>query len=92
MTDTADIDPLQALTNELKQDLMAQYGPVIGSKDLYKSLGYGSADALRQAVSRKTVPVHVFSIESRKGKFALAKDVALWLAQQRLQELTSNEN
>jgi hypothetical protein len=29
------------------------------------------------------VPVPVFSIKNRRGKYALVKDVASWLAQQR---------
>ncbi len=43
-----------------------------------------SGDAFRQAVCRNSVPVPLFSIANRRGKFALAKEVASWLAQQRL--------
>lgn len=47
------------------------------------ALGYPSMEAFRQALSRKTVPVPVFSIKQRRGKFALVRDVAQWLAAQR---------
>ncbi|AXQ98283.1 hypothetical protein [Pseudoalteromonas piscicida] len=55
------------------------------------TLGYGSGEAFRQAVSRKTVPIPVFSIDKRKGKFALTKDVARWLAKQRLERVINEE-
>ncbi|MCG7568195.1 hypothetical protein MHM95_18140 [Pseudoalteromonas sp. CnMc7-15] len=84
MVQGKDIDPVEILAEELKDDLMQLYGPMIYGKALYMSLGYGSGDAFRQAVSRKSVPVPVFPIENRRGKFALTKDVALWIAKQRL--------
>jgi hypothetical protein len=34
-------------------------------------------------LTRKTVPVPIFSIKNRRGKYALVKDVVSWLAQQR---------
>lgn len=64
----------------LEKDLLNRYGPLIGRDDLWSALGYPSGDAFRQAVSRKQVPVFVFEIENRRGKFALAKDIAQWLA------------
>lgn len=83
MTGKIEADPAVTLAKELEQDMLALYGPTMFGKHLINALGYGSADAFRQAVSRKTVPVAVFPIEKRKGKFALTKDVAYWLAKQR---------
>jgi hypothetical protein len=83
MTGKIETDPAVTLAKELEQDMLALYGPTLFGKHLINALGYGSADAFRQAVSRKTVPVTVFPIEKRKGKFALTKDVAKWLAKQR---------
>jgi hypothetical protein len=71
------------LAQELEKDLLNLYGPILTGDSLRKALGYRSMDALRQAVARKTVPVLIFSLENRRGKFALAKDVATWLATQR---------
>lgn len=75
---------IDELASELENKLYQSLGPMIYGDALYKSLGYSSADAFRQAVSRKTVPVDVFSIEKRRGKFALTRDVAKWIAEKKL--------
>lgn len=56
---------------------------MISGEALRTALGYPSMEAFRQALSRKTVPIPVFSIDARRGKFALVKDLARWLACQR---------
>lgn len=63
--------------------LFERHGPLLADDALRIALGYKSTEAFRQALSRKTVPVPVFSVENRRGKYALVKDVASWLAQQR---------
>jgi len=75
----------ETLTHELEKDLLDQYGPMLFGDLLRKALGYRSMDALRQSVCRGTVPVPLFTIKNRRGKFALVKDIAVWLAQQRCQ-------
>lgn len=67
----------------VRRDLLQRYGPMIGDDDLRAALGYKSMDAFRQALARKTVPVPVFSLENRRGKFALAQDIAVWLSARR---------
>lgn len=67
----------------LERELALLHGPLMTSKSLWTALGYCSADAFRQAVSRGTAPILIFPIEKRKGKFALTKDVAQWIAAQR---------
>lgn len=67
----------------LEEELTLRYGPLLSGEALRQVLGYVSNDAFRQALSRKTVPIPVFSIPNRRGKFALAKDAAYWLASQR---------
>jgi len=74
---------MRTLAEVLESDLLGQYGPMLTGEALRKALGYPSMDAFRQALSRGTVPVKVFPLENRRGKFALAKDVATWLAEQR---------
>ncbi|MBW9335674.1 hypothetical protein FEE59_19355 [Herbaspirillum sp. RU 5E] len=71
------------LIQELEDDLIQRYGPLVSGENLRLVLGYGSQDAFRQAVARKTIPVPVFAIANRRGKFALVRDVAIWLAEQR---------
>lgn len=72
-------DVMSSIENELLQ----LYGYVIGGRDLRVLLGYPSVEALRQAIWRGTTPVPVFVIEHRRGQFALAKDIAVWLATSR---------
>lgn len=62
---------------------------MVHGKELIQVLGYGSDEAFRQAVRRKTVPIVVFPIEGRKGKFALSKDIAYWLTKQWFQHFKS---
>ena len=72
----------EQLAAMLEQDLLSKHGPMMTGEDLSAALGYPSQDAFRQAVARKTIPIPIFSIEKRRGKFALTKDVAVWLAAQ----------
>lgn len=67
----------------LERDLFERHGPLIADDALRVALGYRSTEAFRQALTRKTVPILVFSVENRRGKYALVKDVAEWLAKQR---------
>lgn len=70
-----------SLTDLLERDLAVRFGaPLIGGEELRVALGYPTAEALRQAISRGTVPVPVFAVAHRRGKFALIRDIAAWLA------------
>ena len=70
-----------SLVDLLERDLLARNGsPLIGGHDLRAALGYSSLDALRKASLKGRLPVPVFDVPHRKGKFALVKDVAVWLA------------
>ncbi len=73
-------EPLAIL---LERELTTRYGPLVSNDTLRLVLGYASKEAFRQALSRNTVPVPVFELSNRRGKFALVKDVAIWLADQR---------
>jgi len=73
----------KGFAESLEADLTNRYGPVLSGESLRRALGYPTVDAFRQALARRTVPVPVFSIRKRRGKFALAKDVARWLVEQR---------
>ncbi|WP_286271646.1 hypothetical protein [Thalassotalea hakodatensis] len=78
------------LTNELEKELFDRHGPLMTGEHLSKALGYQSLEAFRIAVRRKTVPIPTFPIEKRKGKFALTKDVAFWLAKLRIKSCENN--
>lgn len=60
-------------TNEecINSDLTELHGPLIGGSTLCKVLGFNSAEAFRQAFFRGQIPVKVFCIPNRRGKFAL---------------------
>ena len=75
--------PATSLAELLERELQDKHGPLISNEALRVALGYPSMFAFRQAITRKTTPVPVFSIENRRGKFALVKDVAAWLATKR---------
>ncbi|MCG7928113.1 MAG: pyocin activator PrtN family protein [Candidatus Thiodiazotropha taylori] len=79
------IEQVSDLEKVLEADLLREYGPLLTGRALCKALGYPSLEALRQAVARDKVPVPIFPLPNRRGKFALAKDVAAWLADQRSQ-------
>lgn len=83
MTQDDDRDAELKLANKLELELLEKHGQLLGGKDLQRALGYRSGDAFRQAVCRNTVPIHTFEIENRRGRFALACDIAKWLAKQR---------
>ena len=69
-----------ALIEALESDLLTRFGPIVGNDDLCAALGYPSREAFRQALARGQLPVPVFALPKRRGKFALVKDVAAWLA------------
>lgn len=71
------------LARELNDELVRRYGTVLPPSALVKTLGYRSASAYRQAIARGTVPVHLFSMPNRRGRFALARDVAEFLCRVR---------
>jgi hypothetical protein len=90
MTNDNQKNEIEALAKQLKQDLLDSYGPMLFGKALLNALGYGTGDAFRHAVSRGTVPVPIFSIAKRRGKYALTKDVADWIATQRITKTTNS--
>jgi hypothetical protein len=72
-----------SLARRLEADLFREHGPMLSGSHLCAALGYPSRDAFRQAVARGTVPVPIFPIANRRGKYALVMDVAIWLAERR---------
>ena len=67
----------------IERELTLLHGPMMTGEPLRRALGYPSLAAFRQALARKTAPIPVFHIDKRRGKFALTKEVAVWVAQQR---------
>lgn len=76
--------PFELMSAEqMVNDLVGHYGSVMTGFALVYALGYRNESAFRQSISRKTVPVDVFSIQGRWGKFAQTEHVAKWLVDKR---------
>ncbi|MBD3654292.1 hypothetical protein [Kangiella sp.] len=73
--------------NQLEQDLIKAHGHLIGNKELCRLLGFTNMAAFRQAIKREQLPIPVFGMENRRGKFALTKDIAAYLTQKRFEAL-----
>jgi hypothetical protein len=73
----------EVLVRELEDDLVRRFGVLLPSAALVPTLGYPSMQAYQQAMVRRSLLVPVFAIEKRRGRFALARDVAAWLVKQR---------
>lgn len=82
-------DKLERLRQAIEGQLLAHYGPLLGSRDLWRVLGYSSPGGFRQAKFRNQLPVKVFEIEGRRGSYALTIEVAVWLAMQRMPNQTT---
>lgn len=65
---------------ELEAQLTELHGPMMAGHSLYKALGYRSADSFRRALLRNKLPIKVFTVKDRKGRHALTRDVARWIA------------
>jgi hypothetical protein len=73
----------QEFAAQLEADLLKLYGsPLLNLKELQRALNYRSVAAIKQAIIRQTFPVSTFVMPNRRDRFALAKDVAAYLAKQ----------
>ena len=80
LSDLQESQEISELAGALEATLVEKYGFMLAQADLARVLAFPTATAFRRAAYRRQLPIKVFSIEHRKGKFALAKDVAVWLA------------
>jgi hypothetical protein len=83
---------LTELSRALEAELLAAHGPMVGGNELSAALGFRTNSAFRQALVRNMVPVPVFSIKHRRGKFALTREVARWIAEQRQSTAVGAQN
>jgi len=70
--------------NTFEQSLLLAYGPLVGGATLARVLAFPSPEAFRQAVARGRIPVRIFELKGRRGRFAFSRDIAAWLAQTNL--------
>lgn len=62
-----------------ERDIRDQFGELLSTADLAKLLRYGSPQAVRQARARGVFPVPMQQIPGRRGWFATARAVAVYL-------------
>ena len=67
------------LVEDIHQDILRCYGPVMRGRDLAHLLGYTPAQ-YRAAVRRGESPIPVSHLPGRRGYQATAQDIAAWLA------------
>jgi hypothetical protein len=73
----------ELLAKQIEQDLLQLFGtPILNLNQLQRALNYRSVAAIKQSILRGTMPVKVFELPNRRGRFALAKDVSHFLAEQ----------
>lgn len=75
-----DDNVLKAPAAEVRQ-LLRQYGLVVGGKDLMKLLGFKNYKTFHSACADNRLPIPVFDIHGRRGKFAKISDLARWYAE-----------
>lgn len=80
-----DLTSVAELAASIEKELASKHGPKIHGKPLLDILGYSSSASLRQAERGGRITVHLFTPEKRRGRWALTRDVARWLAEQSLQ-------
>ena len=64
-----------------ERQLLRQYGLVVGGKDLTKLLGFKNYKTFQSACMENRLPIRVFDIPGRRGKFAKISDLARWYAE-----------
>jgi hypothetical protein len=74
--------------DHLIADLLSRHGELIGQQALAHLLGYETTGALRKAAERGQLPIRLHSVPGRRGRLALTREVADWLADLREQEAT----
>ncbi|MCG9770908.1 hypothetical protein L1D59_20120 [Pseudoalteromonas piscicida] len=73
----------ELLAKQIEQDLLHLYGsPILNLNQLQRALNYRSLAAVKQAIQRQTLPVPVFDLPNRRGRYAYVKDVGTFLAEQ----------
>ena len=75
----------------LEKKLINQYGNVLSGEILSNLMGFPSVAAFRQGIKRGVIDIPIISFKNRRGKFALANDVAEWLTRARYRALEKSK-
>jgi hypothetical protein len=74
---------------QVLEHLLTKYGPVLSHEDLRQLLRFPSAEAFDRYVARGCLGFELLQLPRRRGRFALASEVARFLYQE---PSTSNRN
>ncbi|HZR02488.1 MAG TPA: hypothetical protein VFA81_04860 [Burkholderiales bacterium] len=64
----------------IQDDLLARHGELMTGEPLRRALGFASERSFLRAAKGKNLPVRVFELAGRRGRFARTRDVAQWLS------------
>jgi hypothetical protein len=67
--------------SEEHPDTTRPHGELVRGEALWMALGYRTRASFRQAAHRKTVPIHVFDLPSRRGKHAFRAALDAWVSE-----------
>lgn len=85
MCDLSNAPEFTRLSDEIYADLVQEGGNVFSGEPLRRALGFKSLGAMNKAIARKKVSLPFFRMPERRGKFVLARELARFIAKQRLQ-------
>lgn len=80
---------LRTLKRELERRLTVENGSLMTGQALRRELGFNSRGAFERARTNGRIGVKIFTLYGRRGKFAMTRDVADFLAKSRYDECTS---
>ena len=71
---------MQQVRSEAVSEFLGDCGPVVSGAALWKTLGYASAEAFRQARHRGSVKLHLVEMPGRRGVFAFRHELIQYVA------------
>lgn len=72
---------LRDMERSIADHLMCRYGPVLNIGALVETLKFPSKDALERSLERGHLRLAITDMPNRRGKFALAQNVARYLVE-----------
>lgn len=72
---------LRDMERSIAEHLMGRYGPVLDVDALVATLKFPSRDALERSLERGHLQLAITTMPNRRGKFALAQNVARYLVE-----------
>lgn len=86
----SDKSNLLMFQKNLEGELVEKFGLLVSGKDLAGLLGYESLSSFNQAYARKKLPIAVFTLKNKRGKYAFCKEVAQYLTERRFESNQRN--